>query len=86
MPADDPVSQRGDLPANDAFAITPHDTNDLAQTTRGIYIGGAGAVAVITQAGTTVTFSGAAAGSVIPVSVSRVLSTGTTATNLVGLV
>lgn len=73
-------------PAEDGFAITPHDTNDLAAATKAIYVGGAGAVSLVTVRGTTLTFGGLAAGSILPVRATRVRSTGTTATLLVGLV
>ena len=67
--------------------ITPNDTNLLARITRSIYVGGAGAVAVtLAGDGTTVTtFSAVPVGTVLPVAATRVMSTGTTATLLVGL-
>jgi hypothetical protein len=73
-------------PAHDAFAVTPHDSNDLATPARALYIGGAGAVKLVTLAGTTVTFAGLAAGQVLPVGASRVFDTDTDATLIVGLV
>lgn len=73
-------------PAEDGFAITPHDTNDLAQTTRAIWVGADGNIALVTRAGTTLTLSGAKAGTLIPIRATRVLATGTTPSmNLVGL-
>ena len=72
-------------PAERAFAITGNDSTDLTVTPRAIYVGGAGNVKVTTIGGDTVTFSGALAGTIIPVRVTRVFSTGTTATNLLGL-
>ena len=72
-------------PAERAFAITGNDSTDLTIFPRAIYVGGAGNVKVITLGGDTVTFSGALAGTIIPVRVTRVFSTGTTATNLLGL-
>lgn len=72
-------------PADDGFAITPHDTNDLARTPRSIYVGGAGNIVLVTFKGTELTFNGLAAGSVLPVRANKVKSTGTTATGLVGL-
>lgn len=73
-------------PARSSSAITPHDTNDLAQVTRAIYVGGAGAIKVLLADDTTaVTFAGASAGTVLNLRVKRVYSTDTTATNLVGL-
>ena len=63
----------------DAAAVTPSDTVDLPQFSV-IFVGGAGNVKVTTAQGSAVTFSGMNAGSVIPVRVRRVWSTGTTAT------
>ena len=72
-------------PAYDAAAVTPSDSGVISPVARGLYIGGAGAVKVDTEGGTAVTFSGATAGSILPVKVKRVYSTGTTATNIVAL-
>ena len=66
-----------------AKAITPSDT--AAQTYRAIFVSGTGDVAVVTEGGDTVTFKAVAASVILPVSVKQVLSTGTTATALVGL-
>lgn len=66
-----------------AAAITPSDTT--AQTYRAIYVGGAGNVTVITTGGNTVTFTAPPVGTIIPVEVSYVKATLTTATLLVGL-
>ena len=48
-----------------------------------LFVGGAGAVKVTTIAGTDVIFTGVVAGTVLPVRVKKVFSTGTTATNMV---
>jgi len=72
-------------PARNAMAITPNDGTDLASVTRGIYVGVSGDIALVTAGGQTVTFKTAAQGSTIPIQAARVLSTGTTATNLIGL-
>lgn len=66
-----------------ARAITPSDGQD--QTYRAIYVGGAGNVTVITAGGETTTFTAPPVGSIIPIETKRVMSTGTTATLLVGL-
>jgi hypothetical protein len=74
------------MPATKALAITPNNGADLAFATRGIYIGGGGNLRVDMQdGGVDVTFVGLAAGTILPVRVSRVYATGTTATSLVGL-
>jgi hypothetical protein len=73
-------------PATRAVAITPHDSNDLADVTRGLYVGVSGDVRVILAGDTSaVTLTGLAAGMVHPLRVKRVLSTSTTATGIVGL-
>lgn len=75
-----------DGPATNAFAISPHDTNPLAETTRALYVGGPGAVVVELISGAEVTFANVAASSLLPVRVTRVKATGTTATQMLGLV
>ena len=71
--------------AGDFFAITPSDSTNFNYTVRGIYVGGTGNVAAVTEGGTAVTFSSVPAGTILPVRAVRVNSTSTTATNLVGL-
>jgi hypothetical protein len=72
-------------PAQGAFAVTPHNTNELAYTTRGIYVGGAGNIVVVMVNGDEVTFTGVTAGSVLPIRVKQIKSTNTTATSILGL-
>jgi hypothetical protein len=72
-------------PAENFFSITPSDSVDLIRTPRAIYIGGAGNVVVRITGEASVTFQGLAAGTILPIRCDRVLATGTTATNLVGL-
>jgi hypothetical protein len=72
-------------PARDALAVTPSDSVNLGLAARALYVGGTGNVAVITRGGQTITFNGVQGGSILPVRVSRVLVTGTTATNIVAL-
>jgi hypothetical protein len=73
-------------PAAKAVAVTPHDSNELADVTRALYVGGAGnAVVQFGDDSATVTLTGLQAGAVYPFRVRKVLSTGTTATAIVGL-
>jgi len=72
-------------PGYDAAAVTPNDSADLDKPARAIYIGGAGDVKIDTEAGTTVTFVGLTAGSMLPVRAVRIHATDTTATNLVAI-
>lgn len=73
-------------PARSATAITPSDSAQLARLSRAILVGGAGDLAVLFADDTTpVTLKGLVAGSILPLRVQKVLSTGTTATNIVAL-
>ena len=72
-------------PASLAAAVTPHDTNELGAVTRAVYVGGAGNLTVTMAGGGNATFNSVPAGSVLSIRVSKVLSTGTTATNIVAL-
>lgn len=68
------------------LTITKSDTTTAQQPTRGLYVGGAGDVAVrMWYSQHVVTFPSVPAGSVLPVTVDRVMSTNTTATNIVAL-
>jgi hypothetical protein len=75
-----------------AAAVTPSNTVDIPSITGGtsnngcvLYVGGAGNLRVDTVGGDDVTFTGVLAGSFIPVQVTRVYATGTTATSIVAL-
>lgn len=72
-----------DLPADRHFAITPNDSTDLTITPRVIRIGGSGDIAIRDIAGVDITYA-VSDGEVIPIRAVRVLSTGTTATGIVG--
>ena len=74
-----------DSPAAYAVAVTPDDDTDLTTYARSLYVGTGGNVRVITSGGNTVTFTSVPNGSVLPVRVKRVLSTSTTASNIVAL-
>ena len=68
-----------------AAAITPSDTVDLSAPCNAIYVGGAGALTVITVGGETVAFPAVPAGAIIPIRATRIKATGTVATNLVAM-
>lgn len=73
-------------PATDAAAITPSDTKDLPKSPCvAIFVGTTGNVAIITATGNTVTFKNLPSGQPLDVAATRVLATGTTATDLVAL-
>lgn len=73
-------------PATHGFAVTPHDSNALAEMTRALYVGVAGTLVVTLASGATVTLSGVAGGALLPIRVRQVKATGTTASAIVGLV
>ncbi len=74
-------------PAANAFSITPDDGADLAQITRALYCGASGDIAVIMKdSNAVVTFKGVPAGIILPLRVKKIMATGTTATDLCGLV
>lgn len=72
--------------ATSAVAITPHDTNDLTDITRGLFVGTGGNVSLIlADDSTAVLFKNVPAGSVLPLRVKRVRATNTTAADMLGL-
>lgn len=72
-------------PADNATAVTPSDSTDLSYTSRALYVGGAGNIVVTMAGGGDVTFTAVPAGSILPVRVTRVKSTSTTATAIINL-
>jgi hypothetical protein len=77
-------------PAAGAAAVTPSDTTVV--NCRALYVGTGGNVAVhmagvvgISPRETSVVFSNVASGTILPISCYRVLSTSTTASNIVAL-
>ena len=74
-------------PAKDCFAIVPDDAADLAQVTKALYIGTGGDVTLRPQEGASdVVFRNLQDGSILDVRVSAVRATGTSASDIVGLV
>lgn len=68
--------------ASSAVAVTPSDTVGFAVTNAGLWVGVAGNVAVLMEDGRSVTFTGVTAGTLLPIRVTRVDSTSTTATDM----
>lgn len=68
--------------ASSAVAVTPSD--DADNTYSYLYVGGSGDLSVITEAGDEVVLSGIPAGSYVWLRVSKVMDTGTGATDIVG--
>lgn len=81
--------------AQNAFTITKSDSTIFpnqatsvggAQITKAIYVGGSGDLAVVMNGSTSaITFPGVIGGTILPISVRQVMSTNTTATNIVGI-
>lgn len=72
--------------AYQAVAVTPSDATEFSKMTKGLYVGGAGDVNVLLEGDTVpVVFAGVVAGTILPIRVAKVLSTSTTATNIVAL-
>lgn len=78
-------SSKGSEPAYSAAPITRSDTVNIGFPVRGIYVGVSGDVVLRLVDNTNVTFKNAPAGYIIPIRAIRVLLTGTTATDLVGI-
>ena len=72
-------------PSSLYVAITPSDTTDLANVANSIYIGGSGDLTVLRMDGVSVVFKAVPQGGMLPIRVSRVMATGTSATFLVAL-
>lgn len=74
-----------DSPANYGAAVTPHDTNELANYARALWVGGAGNVKLTTPGGSTITLVAVPAGTILPIRAKVVFSTLTTATSIVAI-
>jgi len=71
-------------PSPKVFAATPNDAVDFVKEVRQLYIGTAGDVTIMNQDGTTCTFKNVLSGSIIgPFFLKKLMSTGTTASNIV---
>jgi len=72
-------------PAENGASVTPSDSVDLTNFTRGVYVGVSGDLKVDLVTGDTVTFVGLAGGVIHPIRARRIHATGTTATSIVGV-
>jgi hypothetical protein len=69
------------------FAVTKSDTVDLPQLQRALWVGTAGDISLVGPIGSAaVVFKNVPAGSILDLRPSRVMSTGTTAADIVGIV
>ena len=80
LPTSTPVTQ-----AQEAYAVTPNDSANLAQFPAALYVGGTGDVTVDMANGGTVTFTNVPDGTFLPILVKRVYATGTAATDIIAL-
>ena len=79
------LSADATAPADRLVSVTPNDSTDIGPF-RGLWVGGAGNVAIIAaNDSSAVTITGVAAGTILPIAGTRVMSTNTTATNIVAL-
>ena len=78
------MTHRNDLIAQGAAAVTPSDSAFVSFV--GLYVGGAGNIAVTGGDGADVSFSSVPGGTILPLRIIRVKATGTTASGLVGLI
>ena len=73
-------------PARNYFTVTPSDSVDFEFETRGLWIGVGGTVVVIGAGDSTaISFLNVASGTMLPLRAIRVNTTGTTATDIVGV-
>ncbi len=88
MPASsfDSYADSPTAPARACFAVVPHDTQDLPNVTKALFIGEGGDVVLVpASGGAGVTFRNLASGSILDVQVRAVRATGTSAGAIVGL-
>lgn len=69
--------------ARDAATVTKSDSTIV--NCDAVYVGGTGNVAVLTAKGTTITFPSVPAGALLPIKCQKIMSTNTTATDMVAL-
>lgn len=73
------------ISASYAATVTPSDATVFSSSTRGVYVGGTGDLAVTMEGGGAITFVSVLSGSILPIRCTQVLATGTTATAIVAL-
>jgi hypothetical protein len=66
-------------------AVTPSDTVNLPIPTYALWVGGAGTLSVVNSEGQTIAIAAVPAGALIPITVTRVRATGTSATAILAL-
>lgn len=80
------LSADATVSAHRAAAVTTSDSTIYQQPTRALYIGAAGNLTVdMADGGSSVLFVGVQGGTLLPIQVTRIYATGTTATSIVAL-
>lgn len=79
------LSDSPDFSARKLVAVTPHNSNDLAYTTKALFIGTGGNIVVLAEDDTVAVTLKVTDGQILPVRAKRVLATNTTATGIVGM-
>jgi hypothetical protein len=83
--ASPPIATAPDAIGIHAFTITPSNSTTLGFATRWLWISGTGNVAVTMADGSTATFLAVPSAYKLPISVTQVRATGTTATGIIGM-
>lgn len=73
------------LPIVGGAAVTTSDSVDLVTMSRALWVGTGGNIVVITMDGSTITLKNVQNGTLVPIRVTRVKATSTTATDIVNL-
>jgi hypothetical protein len=80
------LSADATVSAHRASAVTTSDSTVFVQPTRALYVGAAGNITVdMADGGTSVLFVAVQGGTILPIQVTRIYATGTTATSIVAL-
>jgi hypothetical protein len=73
-------------PASSGFAVTPSDAESLQEASRALYVGSGGNLSVRMLSGEILALANVPGGTLLPLRVTAVLSTGTTAASIAALV
>jgi hypothetical protein len=80
------LSADATVSAHRASAVTTSDSTIYGQPTRALYVGAAGNITVdMADGGSSVLFVAVQGGTLLPIQVTRIYATGTTATSIVAL-
>lgn len=83
MSSPNDLQKQATLKTSDAaIDLQPASLDAAISPTRGLYVGGTGNVSVVMASGRTVTLTALAAGMIHPISVTKVNTSGTTATTI----